>query len=294
MVVAMAGYVGNDALTKLVLETMGLAQVMLVRGFFATVMILALALATGALARPAQVLHPAMAARALCETLATLSFLGALAHMPLANVAAILQALPLAVTTGAALIFGERVRWRRWLAIAVGFAGVMVIVQPGLDGFDAFSLFALLSVVFAAARDLITRRLPRDVPTLLVSTVTTLLVTGLGGVLTLSSGEWTAVTPRAAGLLLGAAGLLLVGYQFIIMSMREGDISFVAPFRYTALVWALGLGYLLFAEVPGTAMILGAGLVVLSGLYALYRERKAGDGKPAAESVGPGMAPDGL
>jgi drug/metabolite transporter (DMT)-like permease len=78
------------------------------------------------------------------------------------------------------------------------------------------------------------------------------------------------------------------------MAMRQGDISFVAPFRYTALVWALALGYLVFGEVPGVAMIVGASLIVLSGLYALYRERAVGEGKPAAESTSPNMAPDGL
>lgn len=294
MVVAMAGFTANDTFTKLALETMGLGQVMLVRGVFATVMILALALASGALARPGQIRHPAMAMRALCEMMATLAFLGALVHMPLANASAVLQALPLAVTMGAALFLGERVRWRRWMAIAVGFAGVIIIVQPGFEGFSAFSLLALLCVVFAAARDLLTRSIPREVPTLLVSSVTTVLVTSLGGGLTLVSGEWTPVTPRQAGLLLGAAVLLVIGYQFIIMAMRQGDISFVAPFRYTALVWALALGYLVFGEVPGTAMILGASLVVLSGLYALYRERRVGEGKPAAESTSPNMAPDGL
>jgi drug/metabolite transporter (DMT)-like permease len=235
-----------------------------------------------------------MALRALCEMMATLTFLGALVHMPLANASAVLQALPLAVTMGAALFLGERVRWRRWLAIAIGFVGVMVIVQPGYEGFTVFSLLALLCVVFAAARDLLTRSIPGDVPTLLVSSVTTVLVTTLGGVLTLFSGDWTPVTPRVAGLLGGAAVLLVIGYHFIIMAMRQGDISFVAPFRYTALVWALALGYLVFGEVPGVAMIVGASLIVLSGLYALYRERAVGEGKPAAESTSPNMAPDGL
>ena len=294
MVIAMAGFTTNDTLTKLVLEGMGLGQVLLVRGFFATVMILILALSRGALARPRQVLHPILVLRALCEMLSTFAFMGALVHMPLANVSAVLQALPLAVTMGAALFLGERVRWRRWMAIAVGFAGVMIIVRPGYEGFNAFSLLALLCVVFAAARDLLTRSIPRDVPTLLVSTVATVIVTVLGGAVTVVSGDWTPMTPRSAGLLFGASVLLLIGYQSIILAMRQGDISFVAPFRYTAFIWALALGYLVLGEVPDTAMILGASLIVLSGLYALYRERKVGEGKPAAESTSPNMAPDGL
>lgn len=294
MVIAMAGFTTNDSIVKLLLETMGVGQVLLLRGLFATLMIFALAWHRGALARPRQLLNPTMALRSLCEVSATVCFLAALVHMPLANASAVLQALPLAVTMGAALFFGEEVGWRRWLAIVFGFAGVMIIVQPGLDGFSAYSLLALGSVIFAAGRDLITRHIPGEVPTLLVSTSTALMVALCGGVLTAVSGDWTPVSAEPLGLLLLASMLLLVGYQSIILAMRQGDISFVAPFRYTALIWALALGYLVFGEVPGPAMIVGASFVVLSGLYAFYRERAVGKGRPAAESTGPNMAPDGL
>lgn len=294
MVIAMAGFTANDSITKLLMETMGIGQVMLIRGIFATTLILLLAWHRGALARPRQLLHPTTALRAICEMMATVCFLGALAHMPLANISAVLQALPLAVTMGAALLFGEEVGWRRWLAILSGFTGVMIIVRPGFDGFTAYSLLALCSVVFAAGRDLVTRRIPGEVPSLLVSTSTALMVALCGGVLTAAAGDWAPVSAGALGLLLAAAVLLLVGYQFVIMAMREGDISFVAPFRYTALIWALALGYLMFGEVPGTVMIAGASFIVLSGLYTLYREQVVGKGKPAAESTSPSMGPDGL
>ncbi|MCO5157229.1 MAG: DMT family transporter [Aquamicrobium sp.] len=294
MVIAMAGFTANDTIIKQLMVSMGLGQVMLIRGIFATAMIFILAWNRGALARPRQLLHPTMALRAVCEMMSTVCFLGALAHMPLANASAVLQALPLAVTMGAALFLGEQVGWRRWLAILFGFTGVMIIVQPGFDGFSVYSLLALGSVVFAAGRDLITRHIPGDVPSLLVSTMTAMMVALFGGVLTVVSGDWAPVSTGSLGLLLMTAVLLLVGYQFIIMSMREGDISFVAPFRYTALIWALVLGYLVFGEVPGFAMIAGASFIVLSGLYALYREQVVGKGKPAAESTSPNMAPDGL
>jgi drug/metabolite transporter (DMT)-like permease len=294
MVIAMAGFTLNDAITKHVIETLGLGQVMLVRGFFATSLIFLLAWSSGALASPHFLRHPVVALRAVFEMLATISFLSALAHLPLANISAVLQALPLAVTLGAAVFLGEKVGWRRWLAIAFGFTGVMIIVQPGFEGFNVFSLLALLSVMMAAARDLITRRIPDAVPSLLVSTVTALMVTLLGGVLTMARGEWVPLTAATTGWLMGTSVLLLIGYQFIIMAMREGDISFVAPFRYTSLIWALTLGYLAFGEIPGPAMIAGAFVIVLSGLYALYREQVVGRGKPAAESTSPSMAPDGL
>jgi len=286
MAIAMAGFTTNDSIVKLLLETLGVGQVLLLRALFASVMIVALAWHRGALARPRQLLHPAMAVRAVCETSATVCFLVALGKMPLANASAVLQALPLAVTMGAALFLGEEVGWRRWLAIAVGFAGVMIIVQPGLDGFSAYSLLALASVLFAAGRDIVTRRIPGEVPALAVSISSALMVALCGGVLTVAWDDWMPVSAEPLGLLLLASLLLLVGYQTLILAVRQGDISFVAPFRYTALIWALALGYLVFGEVPGPAMIVGALFVVLSGLYAFYRERTAGKGRPAARQDG--------
>ena len=294
MVVSMAGFTINDAITKSVVGDIGSGQVMLVRGIFATTMIVFLAWSSGALRHLRHTLHPAVALRSACELVSTVTFLAALAHMPLANVSAVLQALPLAVTMGAALFLREAVGWRRWIAIVAGFAGVTIIVRPGFEGFNVYSLMALVCVMFCAVRDLATRYVPSEVPSVLVSAMTSIVVT-VGGVLILPfSGGWTPLETAQVGLLGGAAVLLMLGYQFIIMAMREGEISFVAPFRYTALLWAIMLGYLIFGDVPDVAMIAGASIVVMSGIYTLYRERKVGQGKPAAESTSPGMAPDGV
>lgn len=294
MAISMAGFTINDAITKSLVETMNQGQVMLVRGVFATVMIGLLAWSQGALRLPRQAAHPMVALRVAGELVATVLFLMALARMPLANVSAMLQALPLAVTMGAALFLREAVGWRRWLAIAAGFTGVMVIVRPGLEGFNAYSLLALACVMFCAVRDIATKRIPGEVPSLLVSTATAAAVTVAGGLLIPPFGGWTPMSAGDVGLLAVAAVLLLFGYQFIIMAMRIGDVSFVAPFRYTALLWAILLGFLMFGDVPDIFMIVGSTIVVGSGLYALYRERALGRRKPAAESTGPGMAPDGL
>ena len=290
----MAGFTTNDAITKAIIETMSQGQVMLVRGIFATTLIALLAWNQGALRVPSQLLNPMVALRSTCELLATVSFLAALAHMPLANLSAILQALPLAVTMGAAMFMCETVGWRRWLAISVGFAGVLIIVRPGFEGFNAYALLGLATVVFAAVRDLATRSMPPAMPSLLVSTATAGIVTVAGAALIVPQGGWTPITLGETGLLAAAAVLLLFGYQFIIMAMRVGDVSHVAPFRYTALIWAILLGYLVFGDVPDAAMITGSAIVVASGLYTLYRESKVGRRKPAAESTTPAMAPDGL
>lgn len=293
MSISMAGYTLNDALIKLVLGNMNLGQVLLVRGAFATVLIVALAWNHRALTMPREILHPMVALRVLGEAAGTICFVIALAHIPLGNISAILQALPLAVTMGAALFLAEPVGWRRWLAILAGFVGVLIIVRPGFEGFTVFSLLALATVLFAAIRDIATRRIPDHVPSLLVSTATTIAITVIGAALIFPLGGWTPMTGADTGLLAGAAVLLLFGYHFIITAVRVGDISFVAPFRYTALLWAMLAGFVVFAEIPDLPMILGASIIVASGLYTLYRERKVAAQHPAA-TTGPATAPDGM
>jgi drug/metabolite transporter (DMT)-like permease len=221
----------------------------------------------------------------------TLTFLSAIAHMPLANAAAIFQALPLVITLGAALVFGEPVGWRRWAAIAAGFVGVLVIVRPGMAGFSEFSLLALSSVAFCTVRDLATRKIPTEIPSLFIALLTTLTVTSAGAVIMYPLGGWTPPSARTIGLLAVAAVLLLIGYQCIISALRTGDISAVAPFRYTALLWAMLLGYLAFGDKPDRYMLIGAAIIVLSGLYAFYRERVRHRLLATSSSAGP---PEGV
>jgi drug/metabolite transporter (DMT)-like permease len=143
-------------------------------------------------------------------------------------------------------------------------------------------------------RDLATRRIPEEIPTLLISTVTAFAVSVCGVFLIQPMGGWTPPGSFDLLLLACAAGLLLVGYQFIILSLRSGEISFVAPFRYTGLLFSILLGFVIFSDIPDLAMISGSAIIVGSGLYMLYRERVVGRSKAAAESVGPSMAPEGL
>jgi drug/metabolite transporter (DMT)-like permease len=291
MAAAMAGFTMNDAITKAVSSEMNFGQIMLVRGVVAIALIATLAWYQGALRPLRTLVMKPVALRVIGEVLGTVTFLAAIVHLPLANTAAIFQALPLAVTLGAALMFGEPVGWRRWLAIAAGFIGVLIIVRPGIEGFNQFALFALISVFFCAVRDLATRRIPVQVPSLFITLVTTVTVTIAGAAIIVPLGGWTPPSGRALGLLTLAAVLLLIGYQCVIMALRSGDISAVAPFRYTALLWAMLLGYLLFGDVPDAMMATGATIIVLSGLYAFYRERIRH--RPVAADAS-GLPPDGL
>jgi drug/metabolite transporter (DMT)-like permease len=291
MAVAMAGFTMNDAITKAVSSEMNFGEIMLVRGVFAVTLIAALAWHRGALRPLRTLLIKPVALRVVGEVGGTISFMAAIVHLPLANTAAIFQALPLAITFGAAVIFGEPVGWRRWLAIIAGFVGVLIVVRPGIEGFNQFSLLALTSVVFCAVRDLATKQIPTEIPSLFITMVTTVTIATTGAVILVPLGGWAPPAPRALGLLALAAVLLLTGYQCIIVALRSGDISAVAPFRYSALLWAMLLGYLVFGDVPDAPMVTGASIIVLSGLYAFYREHKRH--RPVAAGAS-GLPPDGL
>jgi S-adenosylmethionine uptake transporter len=212
--------------------------------------------------------------RALADTASTWFFLQALYHMPIANLTAIMQALPLTVTLGAALFLAEPVGWRRLLAIGVGFAGVLMIAQPGPSGFGLHAVYALICVFLVTARDLLTRGMSRSVPSLVVALANAVLVTLFGLAGSLSEPLTLPDLPRL-GLILGTALCIVAGYLLTVMAVRTGELAVVTPYRYTALVWALVLGFLVFGEWPDWVTATGAGLIVGSGLFTLYRQRVA-------------------
>ncbi len=279
MVLSMAGFTINDTFIKSLDNALPVSEVMAIRGLILTVLIFVLLVYNGFLSRIKEVLTPLIGLRASLELFATLAFLTALPLLPFASLSAILQALPLVVTLGAALVFGEKVGWRRWLAIAIGFIGVLVIIRPGSSVFQIASVFMLISVLFAAGRDLATRALPETTPSLLVSGATATLVTLFGGALTTVQGNWQPVTTEQGITLAFAAGFLFFGYQFVIMAMRIGEVAYVVPFRYTSLLWAIGLGYLIFDEIPDIYTLIGSAVVVSMGLFTLYREVKVSRSK---------------
>ena len=286
MMASMATFTLNDACIKWLAQGLPTFQVVALRGVAATLLIAVLAHATGALRRPIpRADWPWVAGRALAEVAAFLPFVLALTHMPLANITAILQALPLSITAAGALFLGERVGWRRWTAIVIGLVGVLMIVRPGTADFDAWSLVALLTVAIITLRDLLTRRLSRDVPSLKVAIFTAAGVTVVG----LAGAAGAPLRPVDAGqgaLLLAAALFVLGGYLFSILAMRCGEIAVVTPFRYTAMLWGLLLGALVFGERPDAWTLAGAGIVVATGLYTLWRETRAG-ASPAAAAARP-------
>lgn len=276
MSVAMTAFTANDACMKAVTQALPLYQAMFLRGVLATLALLAIGWHMAGLRfgmEPSD--RKWLVLRTLGEVGGTLTFLSALRHMPLANLSAILQFLPLAVTLAAALLLCEPVGWRRLTAIVVGFVGVLLIVRPGTEGFDRWSLVGIASVAFVVLRDLTTRRMSSALPSVTVALTASVSVT-LVGALLLPFGGWVRVGAAEAVLIVMAATCLIAGYLLIVMAMRVGEISLVAPFRYTALIAAIGLGWAAFGQFPDALTLVGAGIVIATGIYSFYRERRLG------------------
>ena len=274
MIGSMTAFTVNDAFMKLLGDHLPFFQLLFLRSLGVTSLLCALALGSGALkVRVARRDRGLILLRSLAEIGAAWFFITALFHMPIANVTAIIQALPLTVTLGAALVLKEQVGWRRFTAIFIGFIGVFLIVRPGSDGFTVYSVYALAAVVCVTVRDLAARRLSREVPSLTVALVAALAVLAFSGIGALTT-DWTVMVARDWGLLLAAVVMILGGYLFSVMAMRVGDIGAVAPFRYTSLLVALVLGLIVFGDWPDRLTLLGAAIVVATGLFTLWRERK--------------------
>ena len=274
MMASMACFTLNDTMLKLTAGAVPLFQLLFIRSTITCGLILATRGRLGAMhfdiASKDWII---IAVRAGTEILLAYFFLTALFNMPLANLTAILQVVPLAVTLASALVLRETVGWRRMLAIAVGFCGVLLIVKPGAEGFNVWSLYGVIAMLLVTVRDLVTRKLSPTVPSMTVTLVTAGAVAVAMGLASLGV-TWVAVDFQTAALIVGSAVFIMGGYFFSIQVMRSGDVSFTAPFRYTGLIWALLAGWFVFGEWPGVLTLIGAAIVVATGIFSFYRERQ--------------------
>lgn len=264
----------NDTLIKLVSDDLPLGQIMFLRGLFATTALIPLVHLSGALAQTELLFNRTVLWRTIAEMAAAILFLTALFNIPIANANAILQVVPLLITAAGAIFLGEIVGWRRWIAILAGFAGVIIIVRPGLEGFTVYSLVAVGAAFATTLRDLTTRVMPRALPAVLVSVVTASAVGCAGIAIAVVTGEtWQVPTFRHLATIALAVTFLIGGYLTAIEFMRHGDISVVAPFRYTVIVMAMIVGFIVWGDVPDTLMIVGTVIIAGAGIYTFSRER---------------------
>lgn len=268
---SMACYSVSDVLTKLAAQKYPYGEVLAVRGFLTIAIMLVVIAALGQLRFLRPALTPPILIRSMFEASASGMYVAALIHMPIANTAAVVMTSPLILTALSVFFYAEQVGWRRWTAISVGFVGVLFILKPTPSAFDAWALLALGAGFCGACRELMTRRVDPSVPTLVVAFMSVVALTLVGCAVGLTE-QWRPMEWRELGYLSVSACFFSVAVYLIVLAFRGTDFSVVAPFRYTFLLWAAIVGYIIFREVPDGWSMLGAGLIVGSGLYALHRE----------------------
>ena len=281
---SMAAFALEDMFLKFAALGLPTGEILAITAAFGTLFFAALVRRDGKRTMTKAALNPWVMARNLAEMVGSFAFITALAAVPLATVSAVLQAMPLAVTMGAALFLGEAVGWRRWSAILVGFLGVLLVIRPGLDGFQPASLWVLVTVGCFAFRDLVSRVIPPEISTSQLSAWGTASILLLGLIMLpfqtpVSPGGWQMA------MLVGVMIFGTAGYWLIIAASRTGEVSVVSPFRYSRLVGAIVIGAVVFAEYPDRLTLLGAALIIGSGLYAFARARSVENARKRALSM---------
>jgi len=274
MVLSMAAFALADTLVKVAGAFLSPAQILVFLMTGAMIIFALMAKAQGAKLLNAKAFAPILLVRYLSEVVGMFGMVLALTHVPLSIVGAITQATPILVVLGAVLFLGEKISWRRWTSIIIGFIGVLLIVQPGAEDYDASVLWALLAMLALSVRDLTTPLVPSDVASTSLATYTMVAALPFSVFWVLYNGEslfpanvnWLVITPM---ILLGS-----VGYVLLIISIRMAEISVVMPFRYTRIIFMITLGVLVFGENPTIYMLIGAALIIVSGIYIMWREKR--------------------
>lgn len=274
MVLAMLAFAFEDAFVKLAAQHLPLGEVLALMGLVGMALFSALALQNGVAPLPRSLLTRTMALRSASEIIGRVFYGLALALTPISQASAILQATPLVVVLGAAVLFGEKVGLMRWLLIFAGFAGVIIIIRPGLEGFSALSLLAVLGLLGFAGRDLATRAAPLTLSNAQLGAAGFLMLALSGVILTAIDGRVTAVSPLAFAQVAAAACFGVAAYAALTQAMRTGEVGVVTPFRYSRLLFALAIGFTMFNERPDALTLLGSAVIVACGIVILSQSRR--------------------
>lgn len=271
---AMAAFSVEDAFIKQLANTHSIGQILIVIGLFSALFFALLAIKNGQSLWASNLWTPLTLTRMLAEAIAGVAFVTSLSLVPLSTVAAVFQIMPLTVTMGAALFLGERVGWRRWTAVFVGFVGVLLIIRPGFEGFNPSVLWVMVAVVGVAIRDLVTRVIPANVESSIISFQAFSSVVVAGLIVLLVSDQVMAPIEGQQLVYFGCTIVFSIsGYYAIVLAMRLGTASTVAPFRYSRLLFSLMLGVFIFKESPDALTLIGSGVIIATGMYTYLRER---------------------
>lgn len=274
MLFAMAGFATADAIIKALTGRFPAGQIIMALGLGGVIFFGALMLKRGLPFFGAWSLNRVILARNLIEGCAAISFVTSLSLVDLTVQAAIIQATPLIVTLGAALVLKEPVGWRRWSAVVLGLMGVLIILQPDATGISFGAFMAVIAAICLAGRDVATRMVPNEASTEALglygclSLVIAALILGVTGP--------AFVMPEAAewGWLIAASAFGSISYYAITSAMRVGEVSVLTPFRYMRLLFAMAFGIVFFGERPDIWVYVGSAIVIGTGLYTIARERK--------------------
>ena len=275
VIAAMAGFTIEDTLIKRMSQDIPVGQILIIIGLSSTLLFAFMARHRGHAIFARAAWRPMFLWRALAEAMASMAFVTSLSLVDISVVAAVFQATPLVITMGAALFLGEDVGWRRWSAIAIGFIGVLIIIRPGVAGFEPAALIVLISVCAIAARDLITRRMDTNVSSFVIAFQGSGAVIPAGFLLLALAGEGPQTMTATHGtMMLVAIAVGALSYYGIVQAMRLGEAAAVTPFRYTRLLFSLIVGVTIFGEHPDTMTLAGAALIIATGLYTFIREQR--------------------
>ncbi|WP_255720024.1 DMT family transporter [Oryzibacter oryziterrae] len=272
MLVSCLFFVLHDTMVKVATRDMPIGQVLVLRALVTTAVVTYMVWRVGELGRVHKHLSRYVASRSIAEGIAGVIFLVSLTHLPIANASAVSQGAPLAVTAASAIFLHEKVGWHRWMSIAVGFVGIMVIVRPGTAGFNMWALGPLSTVFIVAFREMNTRFIAKTTSSLIVLFYTTVAVTIACAILSAFE-VWQPISLLGGALILGAGLAGLVGTQYSIVAVQHGDVSTVALFRYSFIPYAVCLGWLVWGEIPDMMTLVGIVIVIGSGMYTFHRER---------------------
>jgi drug/metabolite transporter (DMT)-like permease len=272
MIASMAIFAIEDAFVKAASNALPVGQILIIFGMGGAVIFASMARLNNEPLFTKDVVSRPMRIRVIFEIIGRLFYVLAIAVTPLSSATVILQATPLVVVAGAAMVFGERVGWRRWSAIFIGLVGVIVIIQPGTDSFSMLSVLAIIGMIGFAGRDLASRAAPATLSTSILGLYGFLSIVVAGSIFSIWQGASFVLPDVYTSFNL--AGAILSGvaaYSCLMKAMRTGEVSAVTPFRYTRLLFGITLGVVLFGESLSSTMLLGSGLIVSSGLFLIWR-----------------------
>jgi len=272
MILAMAGFAFEDLFIKTLSAHLPVSEIIIILGSTGSIIFLIIAKLQRAPIVHKDLLNRHVITRTVFELFGALFFVIAIALTPLSSASAILQITPLLVTIGAAVFFRENVGWRRWTAVLIGFIGVLLILRPGFGSFMPASIFALLGAMFLAGRDLATRAMEVKLPSVTIA-LYAFLAFGISGIFIMPfNSAMIALTSTDIMYFIGASVFGVIAYYSLVIASRIGEMSVISPFRYSRIVFAMLLSILVLKENPDSLTLIGATIIVVSGLYTFLRE----------------------